>query len=790
MHIAVLLLLPTLALAAEPEVIFQADFSDPAMPGWSGARPPEVQFTKAAGPDGQPALCIRADQPANGTLGLQLPKDKLAGKAIVLQVQRKADGVKTGAAHYLNAKAMISFQQTGIQKPNYSSTANSDFAGTFDWELHRYVVQLPEQLDWVSLTIGLQACTGTAYWSDLKVVIDPRFPNQAALDRFLAEEQRKAFEELDPAALTVEPRVGGVLKVSVGNRVVPRNYWGKSVRERVLSAVPAVAPPKGHDFSAALAQAFAARATQLAAGLDGLPEPAANDRAFEIASLHARVAQLVGGQAQPTPVVRKATPGTTPVSPLIFGNNINTQNLSAPYDSERGQFQDGFLERVRPMGITFLRYPGGCNADVFNWRDTIGPLDQRKEIVNYHNGVGQGIAKFGVDEYLRFCEQEGMTPLLTTAFLKDLPSKVNPQDHPNGIRHPFVFEYLKHCEDRVTLAADWVEYCNGAVDTPLGKLRAANGHPKPYGVKYWEIGNESYGPDPIGSCTAEEYAAAFPRYVKAMKAKDPNIAIILNGHTAEWNEVLLKRCGKLADGLQFHIYLTPRTNKYVVLEGQPAQITEGTRRGDVIPNLLETLTGQMDEIVGKRLPIIISEFGMGNARNREFMTSITSPVLVADMWRNLMDSPDVLGANKWCLFTGYWFSQVQGPTMANPEAPYYSRPEQVMHTIYARCRSDRRLAVDNSVSEGAKAIVFQRDDGYGVVISSRESVNWQRVTLDLPGAKAGQATCLMVTAGHPFLSNENDHELLTGYEFTFDYQPGQPLIVPSNSVMGLLLPRG
>ena len=96
------------------------------------------------------------------------------------------------------------------------------------------------------------------------------------------------------------------------------------------------------------------------------------------------------------------------------------------------------------MGITFLRYPGGCNADVFDWRDTVGPLDQRKEIINYHNGTGRGIARFGVDEYLRFCEEEGMVPLITTAFCKDRPEKVDPNDHPNGIRHEYVFSYLKN----------------------------------------------------------------------------------------------------------------------------------------------------------------------------------------------------------------------------------------------------------------------------------------------------------------------------------------------------------
>ena len=197
----------------------------------------------------------------------------------------------------------------------------------------------------------------------------------------------------------------------------------------------------------------------------------------------------------------------------------------------------------------------------------------------------------------------------------------------------------------------------------------------------------------------------------------------------------------------------------------------------------------MQKHVGRTLPTIISEFGMGNARDREFMTSVTSPVLVADMWRTLIESPMIHGANKWCLFTGYWFSQIQGPTLQQPDAPYYNRPEHAMHVIYARCRGKTRLAVNNDQSEGVKAVVFQRPDSYGVVLISREAVAWQSVTLDLPSARRDTATCLLMTAGHPLLGNESDHALVRPYEFEFDYALAQPILMPSNSVMGLIVPR-
>ena len=779
------------AQEAQREVIFSEDFSDIALPAWRGTRSPAVKFTREQGPDGIPALAMETREPLSGNLSVSLPVVRIAGKPVLLQVWRKAENVKTGARHYYNAKSMLSWKAKSAAKPKYSSTTYSDFSGTFDWERHRYVMAMPADLEWARVSIGLQACTGKASWAGLTVSVDPRFPNQQALERYLAREERRAYANLEAKTLTVRRLKGGIIQVFAAHRYVPRRFWSDAARKAVLAAVEPPQPRAGDGLGARLAQIMLARAEELGAELSKLKGSARNDRVYEIASLRERARQIWTEACEERRVHLKTDADSeSPVSPLIFGNNINTQNLTAPYDSSRGKFQDEFLKRVRPMGITFLRYPGGCNADVFNWKDTIGPLDQRKDIINYHNGTSRGIAKFGVDEYLRFCEEEGMVPIITTAFCKDRPTKVDPNDHPTGVRHKFVFPYLKSAPDRVQLAADWVEYCNGSLKTRWGRLRAENGHPEPYNVKYWEIGNESYGPDPTGSCSAEEYAKAFSAYVEAMKARDPSIKIVMNGCSrTEWNEPLLRIAGRHADAFQFHIYRVPRIGNYSKLEGRPHQATTGMRLAGNIPALLSDIEDLMRKHLGRTLPTIISEFGMGNARNREFMTSVTSPVLVADMWRTLVESPIVFGANKWCLFTGYWFSQIQGPTLRNPKAPYYNRPEWAMHVIYARCRSNTRLAVNNETSDGAKAVVFKRPDSFGVVLISREAVSWQSVVIDLPGAKRGTATGLLLTAGHPFLGNENDHDLIGKYEFEFDYVPGQPILLPSSSVMGLIVPR-
>ena len=89
-------------------------------------------------------------------------------------------------------------------------------------------------------------------------------------------------------------------------------------------------------------------------------------------------------------------------------------------------------------------------------------------------------------------------------------------------------------------AAAWVEYCNGGIDTPMGALRAANGHPEPYRVKRWEIGNELYGSWQIGNTDAQGYAERYADFHRAMYAVDPDLEFIACGYDAEWNRTVVR----------------------------------------------------------------------------------------------------------------------------------------------------------------------------------------------------------------------------------------------------------
>ena len=114
-------------------------------------------------------------------------------------------------------------------------------------------------------------------------------------------------------------------------------------------------------------------------------------------------------------------------------------------------------------------------------------------------------------------------------------------------------------------AAAWVEYVNGPRNSQDGAMRAANGHPEPYAVKYWELGNEVYGNWVRGHVDGETYAHAAVQYANAMRAVDPSIKLIAVGQGIgkeqdKWNRAVLKIAGPMIDYLAIHDYTSQSNN--------------------------------------------------------------------------------------------------------------------------------------------------------------------------------------------------------------------------------------
>jgi len=174
-----------------------------------------------------------------------------------------------------------------------------------------------------------------------------------------------------------------------------------------------------------------------------------------------------------------------------------------PADNVSG-FRAATIRYLKEMGIEIARWPGGNFVSAYDWRDGIGYRDKRpprRELA--WNGMETN--DMGVDDFLTFCRLIGAEPYIAVnSGLGDAHS-----------------------------AAEEVEYVNGPATSRLGRQRAANGHPAPYGVKIWGIGNEMYGPWQWGHLSSTQYPEKHNLMVKAMRAVDPSLEVIASGATPE-----------------------------------------------------------------------------------------------------------------------------------------------------------------------------------------------------------------------------------------------------------------
>ena len=182
---------------------------------------------------------------------------------------------------------------------------------------------------------------------------------------------------------------------------------------------------------------------------------------------------------------------------------------------------------------SFLRWPGGNVAQDYHWEWGVGPRDLRPTWRNKAWSNAPEPDDLGTDEYLALCSRLHIEPSIT----------VNVDG--NGAT--------------VEEAAAWVEYVNGPATSKYGAIRAANGHPEPYAVKQWELGNEIFGGWVRGHVSAEDYARAAMRYAIAMRAVDPTIKLVAVGEGImpqqdAWNSAVLRIAGAAINYLAIHDY--------------------------------------------------------------------------------------------------------------------------------------------------------------------------------------------------------------------------------------------
>ena len=201
------------------------------------------------------------------------------------------------------------------------------------------------------------------------------------------------------------------------------------------------------------------------------------------------------------------------------------------------------VEALRAIAIPNLRWPGGCFADEYHWRDGIGPRGRRPRMVNSHWGDVVEDNSFGTHEFMALCELLGAEPYITT-----------------NVGSGTVRE-----------ASDWVEYLTRGDDSPMAALRRANGRDEPWRVRFWGLGNEPWGCG--GGMRPEAYAdlaRVFGTYSRNHGGNQLyRIAAGGSSDSYQWTEALMKalgrRLGGASDGdhagtfqaISFHHYTVP-----------------------------------------------------------------------------------------------------------------------------------------------------------------------------------------------------------------------------------------
>ena len=220
---------------------------------------------------------------------------------------------------------------------------------------------------------------------------------------------------------------------------------------------------------------------------------------------------------------------------MIFGQFIehfHTQIYVGIYDpSSRFADEDGFrtdvIDALKEIKCPIVRWPGGCFVSTYHWLDGVGaertPVYDKSWQVEDPN-------TFGTDEYIKWCRKVDTEPYICTNAGTGTPEEMS----------------------------DWVEYCNLSIGK-YGRMRMANGHKEPYGVKYWSVGNENYGNWELGAKTVKDWGPLVCESAKLIRSVTKDAKLFAAGRAdRNWTLPLLQAAGRHLDYISLHGYYDPR----------------------------------------------------------------------------------------------------------------------------------------------------------------------------------------------------------------------------------------
>ncbi|MFP4115288.1 MAG: alpha-N-arabinofuranosidase [Spirochaetota bacterium] len=267
----------------------------------------------------------------------------------------------------------------------------------------------------------------------------------------------------------------------------------------------------------------------------------------------------------------------------IYGGIWVGEQSSIP--NIRGMRRD-VVDALKAIRIPNLRWPGGCFADDYHWKDGVGPREKRASMVNAHWGGTTEDNSFGTHEFLALCEE-----LECEAYIC------------GNVGSGTVREM-----------SDWVQYTTSPASCPMTDWRVENGRKEPWRVRFWGVGNESWGCG--GWMRAEYYADVYRRYACYLRNQPDNelykIAVGANTDDYHWTEVLMREAGEFMNGLSLHYYTVTGTweNKSKATEFTEGEWFECLKRARRMDELVRRHSSVMDRYdPEQKVGLIVDEWG-------------------------------------------------------------------------------------------------------------------------------------------------------------------------------------
>ncbi len=417
------------------------------------------------------------------------------------------------------------------------------------------------------------------------------------------------------------------------------------------------------------------------------------------------------------------------------------------------------IDLIKSLNLNILRYPGGDLAEKFDWTKSIGPMKNHGYCLDYGNNKQKVV--FGLDDFLRLCENLNIKPLITIGFSN------------NSI------ESIKQL----------VEYCNGDTTTKWGKKRASYGHYKPYNVKYWEIGNSIYWKG-MSIDKAIAYSNAADKISQALKKNYPDIetGTVLNGHNDTWDNAVMKYCGN-------------DMNFFIVHEYYPnAYVQDTTKLDDIMiisTKIMKANLNRLEKLalsVNDKIKFAVTEYNTyllnkkGAYINQK--PNIIQGLYIAECLRVFLEDPNILLANKWDLssysqqnFADISFnrydSTMLAPSYYIQKSIYGANMNYLLATKYfspivSLTNYDGKMKISDSNVVSAFSGISSNDKEVYIFIINRSNRNFNNPEINIINMTGNISLSVIATTGEnvkqnvkAYIEANKDH----GYRINMDILP-------------------